>query len=98
MRSRLDHVSRADPPQLLGPPGALGADGAVVQAAVLRGIVVYARTALGAACRARRAGKMDRVRLSACLLDPAFCDGLDGRDLGRRGRSPATEDLAGAAA
>ena len=53
---------------------------------------------MGSARRTRCACEMDRGRLSACLLDPAFCDGLDGGDLGRRGRSAAPEGLAGAAA
>jgi len=48
-RSRLDHVSRADPTQLLGPPGALGADGAVVQPLSYFGLLVYAGRP-GAAC------------------------------------------------
>jgi len=61
-------------------------------------LLFTARTALGSACRPRRAGKMDRGRLSACVLDPAFCDGLDGGDLGRRGTKSCDGRLAGAAA
>ncbi len=97
-RSCLDHVSRANPAQLLGPSSALGAHGALVQAAVLYRASLHPRPSLGSVCRARRADKMDRGRLRAWLLDPALCDGLDGGYLGAWRRSPAPENLAGAAA
>src|SRR6266852_1085848 len=95
---RLDHVSRADSSQLLGPSSALSTDGADVQAAVLSGAAFYTRTSLGAPCRTSRAGEVDRGRLPACVLCPAFCDGLDRGNLGRGRRSPAPQDLASAAA
>src|SRR5712692_1294011 len=94
----MDHVSRTNPPQLLGPSSALGSDSAAVQAAVLCRVAFYARPALGGVCRPRHAGKMDRGLLSSCIFGPAFCDGLDGGYLGRWGRSVAPEDLARPAA